>query len=57
MRAVGITQFGGPDALHIVDLPDPEAGQHPWFRLPLTARANSGEKAASYPYTDGSSAT
>jgi NADPH:quinone reductase-like Zn-dependent oxidoreductase len=26
MKAVGITQFGGPDALHIVDLPDPEAG-------------------------------
>jgi NADPH:quinone reductase len=26
MRAVGITEFGGPEALHIVELPDPEAG-------------------------------
>jgi NADPH:quinone reductase len=26
MRAVGITEFGGPDVLHIVELPDPEAG-------------------------------
>jgi len=26
MRAVGVTEFGGPDVLHIVDLPDPEAG-------------------------------
>ncbi|MDB5064799.1 MAG: Alcohol dehydrogenase GroES domain protein, partial [Chloroflexi bacterium] len=26
MRAVGVTEFGGPEALHIVDLPDPEAG-------------------------------
>lgn len=23
MRAVGVTEFGGPDALHIVELPDP----------------------------------
>ncbi len=26
MRAVGVTEFGGPDALHIVELPDPVAG-------------------------------
>ncbi|MGB6453364.1 MAG: NADP-dependent oxidoreductase [Streptosporangiaceae bacterium] len=26
MRAVGITSFGGPDVLHIVDLPMPEPG-------------------------------
>jgi NADPH:quinone reductase-like Zn-dependent oxidoreductase len=26
MRAVGITEFGGPEALQIVELPDPEAG-------------------------------
>ncbi len=26
MRAVGMTQFGGPEVLHIVELPDPEAG-------------------------------
>jgi NADPH:quinone reductase len=26
MRAVGVTEFGGPDVLHIVELPDPQAG-------------------------------
>jgi NADPH:quinone reductase len=26
MRAVAVTEFGGPDALHIVELPDPDAG-------------------------------
>ncbi|MGB6454833.1 MAG: NADP-dependent oxidoreductase [Streptosporangiaceae bacterium] len=26
MRAVGVTEFGGPDALHFVELPDPQAG-------------------------------
>jgi NADPH:quinone reductase len=26
MRAVGVTEFGGPDALHFVELPDPEVG-------------------------------
>lgn len=26
MRAVGVTEFGGPDALHVLELPDPEAG-------------------------------
>ena len=26
MRAVGITRFGGPEVLHVVQLPDPEAG-------------------------------
>jgi NADPH:quinone reductase len=26
VKAIGVTQFGGPDALHVVELPDPEAG-------------------------------
>jgi NADPH:quinone reductase-like Zn-dependent oxidoreductase len=26
MKAVGLTEFGGPEVLHIVELPDPEAG-------------------------------
>ena len=26
MRAVGVTEFGGPEALRVVELPDPEAG-------------------------------
>jgi NADPH2:quinone reductase len=26
MRAVGITEFGGPEVLHLVDLPNPEPG-------------------------------
>ena len=26
MRAIGITKWGGPDVLHLVDLPDPVAG-------------------------------
>lgn len=26
MRAVGVTEFGGPEVLHLVELPDPEAG-------------------------------
>src|SRR5215469_10378292 len=26
MKAVGITEFGNPDVLHIVDLPDPQPG-------------------------------
>ena len=26
MRAVGITEFGGPEVLHLVELPDPEPG-------------------------------
>jgi NADPH:quinone reductase len=26
MKAIGVTQFGGPDALQVVELPDPEAG-------------------------------
>ncbi len=26
MKAIGVTEFGGPDALHVVELPDPEAG-------------------------------
>jgi NADPH:quinone reductase len=26
VRAVGVTEFGGPEVLHLVDLPDPDAG-------------------------------
>jgi NADPH:quinone reductase-like Zn-dependent oxidoreductase len=26
MRAIGVTQFGGPDALEVLDLPEPHAG-------------------------------
>jgi NADPH:quinone reductase-like Zn-dependent oxidoreductase len=26
MRAIGVNEFGGPEALQVVDLPDPEAG-------------------------------
>jgi NADPH:quinone reductase len=26
MRAIGVTEFGGPEALHVVELPDPQAG-------------------------------
>ena len=26
MRAIGVTEFGGPEALHIVELPEPQAG-------------------------------
>jgi NADPH2:quinone reductase len=27
VRAIGVTEFGGPEALQVVELPDPEAGQ------------------------------
>ena len=27
MRAIGVTEFGGPEALHVVELPEPSAGQ------------------------------
>jgi NADPH2:quinone reductase len=26
MRAVGVTEFGGPEALHLIELPEPQAG-------------------------------
>jgi NADPH:quinone reductase len=26
MKAIGVTDFGGPEALHVVELPEPEAG-------------------------------
>jgi NADPH2:quinone reductase len=26
MRAVGVTEFGGPEALHVIELPEPQAG-------------------------------
>ena len=28
MRAIGLTEFGGPEALKVVELPDPEPGAH-----------------------------
>ena len=30
MRAIGVTEFGGPEKLHVVELPDPVAGPR-WF--------------------------
>ena len=27
MKAVGMTQFGGPEVLNLVDLPEPQVGQ------------------------------
>ena len=27
MKAIQITAFGGPDSMHLVDLPDPIAGE------------------------------
>jgi NADPH:quinone reductase-like Zn-dependent oxidoreductase len=26
MKAIGLTEFGGPDVLKVVDLPEPEPG-------------------------------
>ncbi|MDF1903241.1 NADP-dependent oxidoreductase, partial [Mycolicibacterium smegmatis] len=26
MKAVGVYEFGGPDALEVIDLPEPQAG-------------------------------
>src|SRR5919205_2941998 len=36
MRAVGVTEFGGPEALHLVDLPEEHAGPRQ-VRLRVTA--------------------
>src|ERR671933_2703270 len=36
MRAVGVTEFGGPEALHIVDVPEEHAGPGQ-VRLRVTA--------------------
>jgi NADPH2:quinone reductase len=38
MRAVGVTEFGGPDALHLVDVPEEHAGPGQ-VRLRVTAAA------------------
>jgi NADPH:quinone reductase-like Zn-dependent oxidoreductase len=38
MRAVGVTEFGGPEALHVVDLPEEHAGPGQ-VRLRVTAAA------------------
>ena len=36
MRAVGVTEFGGPEALHLVDVPEEHAGPGQ-VRLRVTA--------------------
>jgi NADPH:quinone reductase-like Zn-dependent oxidoreductase len=38
MRAIGVTEFGGPEVLVVVDLPDPEAGPGQ-FRIRVHAAA------------------
>src|SRR3954464_8932202 len=38
MRAAGVTEFGGPDALHLVDVPEEHAGPGE-VRLRVTAAA------------------
>jgi NADPH:quinone reductase-like Zn-dependent oxidoreductase len=65
MRAVGITEFGGPEALHIVELPDPEAGPgemrirvHAAAVNPTDTILRSGARAAQFkdvppPYVPG----
>jgi NADPH:quinone reductase len=52
MRAVGYTEFGGPDVLHFVELPDPEAGLgqlrirvHGAAVNPADSRQRSGARA------------
>src|SRR4051812_22524364 len=37
MRAVGVTEFGGPEALHLVDVPEEHAGGPGEIRLRVTA--------------------
>lgn len=65
MRAVGVTEFGGPDALHIVELPDPVAGPgqlrirvHAAAVNPTDTGVRSGARPALYkdvppPYVPG----
>jgi NADPH:quinone reductase len=65
MKAIGVTQFGGPDALHVVELPDPEAGPgevrirvHAAVVNPTDTGLRSGGRAAMFkdippPYVPG----
>lgn len=53
MKAIGITRFGGPDVLHVVELPDPEPGPgelrirvHAATVNPTDAGLRSGARAA-----------
>jgi NADPH:quinone reductase-like Zn-dependent oxidoreductase len=53
MRAVAVTEFGGPDALHVVELPDPQAGPgevrirvHAATVNPTDTGLRSGQRAA-----------
>ena len=40
MRAVQITEFGGPEVLNVVDVPEPEAGPGQQFYDVSTAGVN-----------------
>ena len=65
MRAIGVTEFGGPEALHVVELPDPQAGPgevrirvHAAAVNPTDTGLRSGARAASLkdvpsPYVPG----
>src|SRR5580700_616290 len=56
MRAVGVVSFGGPEALEVVELPDPEAGPgevrirvHAATVNPTDTVLRSGARAADVP--------
>ena len=60
MRAVGITRFGGPEVLEIVELPVPEPGPGPGAdpgggsdREPADTVLRSGGTALAPPYVPG----
>jgi NADPH:quinone reductase len=65
MKAIGISEFGGPDVLRLVDLPDPEAGPgevrirvHAAAVNPTDTGLRSGARAAAFkdvppPYVPG----
>jgi NADPH2:quinone reductase len=56
VKAIGVTEFGGPDALRVVELPDPEAGPgevrirvHAATVNPTDTVLRSGARAADVP--------